>query len=200
MVRALLTAAVLFVWAAPLSGCVTGEPSSIFIVGNGTLDDDCIIQEDPVRTLGILDVRVRSHYVVDAVVWNQLRRRSNHVGADPNGVQLHTAEVAVLRGDGATLAGPFDIPTSGFIPSAADADSQGVGFATVAVPVGSASPGLAHVSIRLFGTTNGELDVSTGEWLYLIELCDGCMVCQPGQEPSGCGRVGQDGFCYEPVE
>jgi hypothetical protein len=197
MVRALLTAAVLFVWAAPLSGCVTGEPTSVFIVGNGTLDDECLIQEEPLLVTGSVDAAVRDVFIVHAVVWNQLRRRSNHVGADPNGVHFHSAEVALMGGDGSVLAGPFDVPTSGFVPSAQDADSQGVGFVSVAVPLGTPpSSGHAHVSVRLFGTTNGQLDVSTGEWRYLVGFCNGCMQCPAGEEPAGCGYAGQNGFCY----
>jgi hypothetical protein len=196
MVRALLTAAVLFVWAAPLSGCVTGEPSSVFIVGNGRVDDDCIIQQDVFWTIGIADVDAVSSYLVNPVVWNQLRRRSNHIGADPNGVHIQSAEVSIQTLGGATLFGPFDVPTSGFIPSAQDADSHGVGQVSVPVPVSPELPhGQVQLSVRLFGQTNGQLDVSTGEWLYVFHVCHGCLRCAPDEEASGC-LWGQDGMCY----
>jgi hypothetical protein len=195
MVRALLTAAVLFVWAAPLSGCVTGEPTSVFIVGNAGFDDECTSEDDTFLLTGLVDVAVRTRYLVHPVVWNQLRRRSNHIGVDPNGVHFHTAEVSLRGVDGSVLSGPFDVPIAGFVQSAPDADSHGVGIVSVSAPVdGAPGSGEAHLTVRLFGTTNGQLDVSTGEWQYLLRFCTGCLQCAAADETS-C-FPGQDGWCY----
>lgn len=187
------------------AGCVDGDASSIFIVGNGTLDDECIIQEDPMLASGQIDAAFASPYTLHLIVQNQILRRSTAVGTDPSGVNFTRAEVFLQDVTGADVSGlgTFSVPAGGFIPSAEDSSSPGRGSVVVsAIPseVVASFEGTGRATIqlgvKLFGETSGQLEVETSEWLYVVDVCSGCLECVGVDEQEGTCTPGQDGEGY----
>jgi hypothetical protein len=189
----------------PVVGCVDGEPSSIIIVGQQTLDEECIAQSDPLRSVGTLDTTVRTNYIMHLAVWNQLRARAGHVGAEPNGFHVESAvasveAAAVEEGQDELLVPPRRLIASGYIPPSEDGVTPGEGTAVVSVDLGlpeneSLPRGMVHLRLQLEGKTNGQHTLRTGEWVHVVELCQGCLACDPGEEGGNCLQ-GQDSACY----
>jgi hypothetical protein len=197
MRRAVVLVAILLAAGVPATGCVDGEPTSVFIAGNQVVSDDCSVS-DTFLVSGSLDLAARDTYNLRLAVRNQLRARSSNVGADPNGVHFRSAEVSVENDRGTVLMEPDGFLASGFVPASEDGETPGAG--TVVVPVrlsglATSSGESVHILVRLFGETNGELSVSTGQWAYVVRLCQSCMLCPEDEDPTGC-TPGQDGSCY----
>ncbi|MFW5925566.1 MAG: hypothetical protein ACOCV4_05320 [Myxococcota bacterium] len=187
------------------AGCVDGDASSIYIVGNATLDDECIIQEDPLLAAGQIDTAFGSDYTMHLIVENQILRRSTPVGADPSGVHFTHAEITLQDVTGADIGGvgTYSAAAGGFIPSAEDSSSPGRGWVVVsAVPaeVVASLEGMGNTTIqlavKLFGETNGQLEVETSEWLYVVEVCAGCLACVGVEDRETSCNPGQDGEGY----
>jgi hypothetical protein len=199
MRRGVVSVVALMAACLPAVGCVDGEPSSILIVGQQTIDDECLPQSDPFRSVGVLDLAVRTKYIMRLAVWNQLRARAGHVGAEPNGFHVESAvgSIEASAGEDRLLMESRRFIAGGFIPPSEDGVTPGEGSAVVSVDLeGAVLPNeLVHLRLQLEGTTNGQLSLSTGEWLHVVQLCRGCLVCGPDQEAGRC-TPGQDGECY----
>lgn len=206
------------------TGCVDDDVSAFVAgpiqpqsnMGGCTYDPGGMLQFD-----GVYDVALATQsYSLGLLVFNQLQMRGGSGRAEPNGLHITRAEVSLVGLDGAAidtggLPNPFSVPTTGYIPPATDAQTPGSGIVNVevvpvsyrdsiaaAVPVGSSAPLVAR--IKLFGETNGTINVETGDYQWPIDLCGGCLAqclrdpmesseysCRPGQDDVSLIAVGE---------
>ncbi len=194
-----------------LVGCVD-DNVSVFVTGNlAPTIEDTGCSYDPASTAlilqGTLDVGGARNYVVHPRVTNQLQRRGAIGRGETNGVFINRAEVTLTNQEGALidlggLPNPFSVPLTVYVPAAASADAPGVGTGVlelippdyaVSLPIPPGGSTLLLASVRLVGQTQGEIDIETGEWLYPINVCNGCllacggdpeeiMTCSPGMD------------------
>ncbi len=181
-----------------LAGCVDNE-QSIFIqqVSAPPEGGSCTITTDAQGLFlgnGTLDVAFRVTYEATLLVGNQLAERGSRqqVRTESNRVAMEGSEVfAVDNGTGEVVFGPNTVPGSGFIDPSAGTDPS-YGLLGTVLFLGSASSGLvaqlrsgqlAGASItshvRVFGHTLGGTSVESGEFLFPITLCNGCLVTFP---------------------
>lgn len=204
--------------AAASASCVDNDASSFYIDCNiipESEDRGCSL--DPggrCLTRGLYNPSTGAGYQLFPRYNNQLRARGSDapLRADPNGVHVQGAEIELMAADGSTmtfggLPNPFSVPTSTFVPSAQgpDAAGQSVGSIMLIPPnYGSALTG-AGVStivaaVRVFGETNGDVDVESDDFLWPIDLCSGgCLLLCPSPdmmaEEEPCCAFGQDFAC-----
>lgn len=202
--------------AAASASCVDNDAASFFIECNVTPDDSCIYSPgNECLSRGLYNPSLGGGYSIYPRYTNQLRSRGSNapLRADPNGIHIRGAEVEIQAADGSTLGvglpNPFSIPTSTFVPSAGGADpsnaGQAVGDLQVIPPnYGAALAGSGAstvlVKVRVFGETNGDVDVETDDYLWPIDLCEGtCLLGCPSADMMGadeeCCGFGQDRRC-----
>lgn len=148
----------------------------------------------PGLALGILDVGLTDAYYVTALVGNQLiRRRSREdLRAESNNMIIKSGITRVLDGD--RVLAEITGPTQGFIDAAeGDARYGTIGF--VAVDPGGAQtlrgalqPGEVRtvtLGMKISGTSLGGEDVESGEFLWPLRVCNGCLVdFSAGDDPA----------------
>lgn len=205
MLRLPMTLLILVALAIPVAGCVDGQPTSVFIVGNAQLDDQCVVQEDMFWTNGLIDTAFLTDYSLHLIVNNQIRSRAINTTTDPSGVHFTRAEVTIMDVTGASVvgSGAYSVPATGYVPAATDSETPGVSFVYVpAIPVSvrqqmqGLGVGAVQVGVTLFGETNGQIDVQTGEWLYDVQVCNGCRACPDDESLIGTCTPGQENEYY----
>ena len=147
----------------------------------GTLDVGLICAGTSVETVP------PRQYVLHPMYVNQIiNRESSTPHADPNGVFVQGAEVELRATDGSALAvglpNPFTVTASDYVPSAGGtAESRSVGSLEIVPPLyGEALAAMGGnftivAAVTAFGQTNGEVDVESGEFLWPIDVCQGCL-------------------------
>jgi hypothetical protein len=179
-------------------GCAENE-QSIFIrqVSVALEGDSCTLTADPsTRFLGRgqLDGALRQTYEAMLLIANQMTARASReqVRAETSSVRLEGSEVfAVEDVTGQVVFGPSTIPGSGFLdPGTGTEPSYGLlgsvlfgesAQSSVVSDLKSKVRASAIVTshVRVFGHTLGETYVESGEFLFPIELCYGCLVRYP---------------------
>ncbi len=220
-----------FLIAAALAagGCVDNDGASLYISGHvAPSGDDCTLEAgNALVSRGVFNVESRFGYFAFPLYNNQLRSRGSDapLRTDPNGIHLQGAEVELqdaaggLIDFGPGLPNPFSVPTSGFVPSTpqANAASQVVGNILAIPPAyadvlfeqlggeggDDAAATVVIASIRVFGETNGDVDVESDDWLWPIDVCRGtclfqCISAEDVAE-SICCTPGQDFTCDVPL-
>ncbi|MFW6049990.1 MAG: hypothetical protein ACODAU_02380 [Myxococcota bacterium] len=206
MLRCRVSLAILVALLIPAAGCVDGDSTSVFVLGNAQLDDDCAVQPDTLWVQGRMDTAIARDYVLHLIVRNQILANSSAVGTDPSGVSFTRAEVQLFQdAAGTPVAGvedAYSVPVSGFVPSAEDFETPGENWVTVpAIPatvrdsLRGRGRATVHLGVTLFGKTNGQIEVETAQWLYLVDICDGCLACVDDEERGTC-NPGQENECY----
>jgi|GEM_PF-2164471 len=110
--------------------------------------------------------------------------------AEPNVLTLQYADVEILQVDGTAfdfggLPNPYRISTAATIPpGTSSAGASGVAGLEIIPPLYGLSltevPGRILVSVRITGTTSGGATITSGEYLFPMDLCPGCLVaCDP---------------------
>ena len=213
---------------APLSivasaSCVDNDASSLYIECNIIPEgDESSCSLDPggtCLTRGLYNPSTGAGYRIFPLFTNQLRSRGSDapLRADPNGVHIQGAEIEIMGADGSTLTfpglpNPFSVPTSTFVPSATGPDTGGQNVGDIQlIPPNYASALVTNgastvvVSVRVFGETNGDVDVESDDYLWPIDICSGtCLLDCPDPEmttESVCCAFGQDFSCtVEPTD
>jgi hypothetical protein len=192
-------------WTAAilLAACAPEGPSG-FVTYNLAPDSDCVVSPDSADLfvpIGRYDIssgfngasnNCDSPYVMNLLVNSFLRPNSdvNQGRAEPNILQLHSAEVRLMDINRATIAfdarepqlpNPFLVttnnslfPTMGSSPSTAVASVEVIPKA-YADQLGSFVDKQILAEIQIFGTTTGDVDVDLKPFVYTIQLCDGCL-------------------------
>jgi hypothetical protein len=193
------------------SACAPEGPTA-FVTYNIPPDANCVFSPDSTTYFGtgLYDIAeggpgggdfCKRPYTVHLVVNTFLRPNANvMIGrAEPNVLQLHSAEVTLMdlskkplkfSGDD-SLPNPFLVTTSNSLfPSSGTSPSTGI--ATVeAIPTRYASfltdftDSQILAQIQIFGTTTGEVDVDFKPFTYAIEICDGCLTICRKDNPAG---------------
>jgi hypothetical protein len=190
------------------SACARDD-SSLFI--RGCVDvprDTCVVDvANPLIPLlfgGSMDAAYVSEYQCVALVENQLvpRGDANKLRTETSRVELYQADVQVLNTNnppqvinrGAAGAAQFSVPITGFVDPSMGTD-PGIGaasvimldFATVqalaSAAVATNTQQMVQVSVIIRGRTLGGLEVHTNEFLYPINLCNGCLCSVPVGSP-----------------
>jgi hypothetical protein len=150
--------------------------------------------------VGNVDAAYTSEYSCVTLVENQLVARGNvnELRTETSSVSLYEADVQVLTGlpqiAGTKILSEFSEPINGFVdPGSGGTDGVGIAqvtmidSATLAAIAGKVSQVTVSVIIR--GRTLGGTEVHTNEFLFPVNVCDGCS-CElaPGDtciNPSG---------------
>ena len=202
----------MFALLAALAGCAA-DNASVYIEGNivpEKQDLGCTVSADgALLTAGFYNVDGEWPYVIHPLYNNQLLSRASDVRADPNGVLIMGAEIELQDIAGAPLAldaslpNPFTIPASTFIHSG-DVGQPGQNVGEIqAIPEpyrawlsANTQRGTIIISVKVFGRTNGNIDIQSGAWVWPVVLCGGdCLYqclgpddttevysCNPGQD------------------
>lgn len=178
-----------------LVGCVD-DSVSVFVRGNikpTKEDGECLYESgDQYKLTGTYDVAGGRDYQVFLDVTNQLRSRGTFERAETNGVFITRADITLYGSDGTLInpadlgnrPNPFSITTpQTYIPPSPGADSLGSSSVRVgAIPLAYGEAlrttylnEIVTVGIRLFGRTNGDIDIETGEWTWDVQICDTCL-------------------------
>lgn len=175
--------------AMALPSCATND-SMIYIVGVAARQQGaCTVKGDlttPILAKGTLDRLFATEYVAALIVGNQLMQRGSRerVRTETSRVSLKGAEVKLENAQGDELVPAFSSVGTGFV-DASDGQSAAPAamFATI-IPnsvMGKLPAGTVVSKVRVFGTTLGGEDVESGELLFPIEVCDGCLVSYPAE-------------------
>lgn len=177
--------------------CTLSATSNVFTL-QGTLDTSPRL--NPLRPLGITyDANFRVTSRLLALFNNRYPLR-----AEPNVLSMNYAEVEVMQVDGTPydfvgLPNPFRVAAAGTInPSTSANGVAGIVPVQVIPPIYGDSladqTGRVIISVRLTGTTSGGATVTSGEYVFPLDLCSYCLVrCDPAvMETDGFCSIGQD--------
>jgi hypothetical protein len=182
-----------------LSACAPEGPSA-FVTFNIPPNTNCVFQEttELFLPIGQFDIapgdadNCNDPYVMNLLVNSYLRANSDTMlgRAEPNILQIHSAEVHLMTVDRSTilfdrvnppLPNPFLVTTNNSLfPSDGNSPSQGIA-PVEAIPLNYASQLDGFVGqqimaeVQIFGTTTGDIDIDFKPFLYAIEICDGCL-------------------------
>ncbi len=173
--------------AMALPSCATND-SMIYFVGVAARQQGaCTVKADltaPILAKGTLDRLFATEYVAALIVGNQLMQRGSRerVRTETSQVSLKGAEIKLENSQGKELVPAFSSIGTGFV-DASDGQTAAPSamFATI-IPnsvMSKLTPGTVVSKVRVFGTTLGGEDVESGELLFPIEVCDGCLVSFP---------------------
>lgn len=208
----------LLVLVLTLCGCAPGNPG--LVIGNVVAaDDQCTFTPTGAAQLGgVFDVGIPNNsYEATFRFVNQLLNLSQTgssgfpVMSDPNQIQVQSLEVE-LRDIGQTplaLAGlpnPFTIPVGGVLVPSGDGEMAGESLGSARIIPAAYTAELAAVAgadaiiivaVTAIGTSLGDAEVVSTEFIFPIELCSGCLTaclmddegmplcvptCRPGQD------------------
>lgn len=213
----------------------TGE-APVFASGAVAPSPSCIVDPDTDTFLaaGQYDIAAGANdaclqpYVVNLMVESRLQGAADpETGrAEPNVLQLHSAEVSITTPGGGPilfdqmeppLPNPFLVSTNNSLFPATDGGVAHAIAAIEAIPVAYAerldrfAGDTLLLELRVFGTTTGDVDVDLPVFLHTVTLCNGCLtVCDgdlaaqnrtaedvnAGQCPDNAGADGR--FCIDP--
>lgn len=141
---------------------------------------------------GYLDLTFTSQYDAALLVGSQLvtRQSRNPLRPETSGINLLGTEVSIQNAAGDTIAGPFTVPGTGYIqPGASGFQYGAVGSTLIDTATGSklrnqlqsSGKSLTRVTahVKAFGTTLGGFNVESGEFVFPITVCIGCLVSFP---------------------
>jgi len=202
------------------TGCVE-ERASIYI--DGVLkpqEPECNVENDPTAAQwprGALDIAITGAYDASLLVGNQLTPRGDKVQAkaETMRVALTAAEVTLLNAVGEQLTCPedeecarFSIYGSGAITVTKSEDPAWGTFAARLIPpvvVQAIAPDVLAsgavtvvASVKVRGTTLGGKEVESGEFIFPIDVCYGCLLRYNSIVPGCCNRAqgeGEDEVC-----
>jgi len=192
-------------WTAAvlLAACAPEGPSG-FVTYNLAPDSSCVVSpesSDLFVPIGRYDISTGFNgdtnncdapYVMNLLVNSYLRPNSDTTlgRAEPNILQLHSAEVRLMDITRATiifdqeadvLPNPFLVTTNNSLfPTMSNTPSMGVASVEV-IPKAYAAQLDDFVDeqilaeIQIFGTTTGDVDVDLKPFVYTIQICDGCL-------------------------
>lgn len=209
----------LSLWIAPLAmtACAPEGPSG-FVTNHLEPDEECVLSPEiganKAKPQGLYDVsegfngaesNCDAPYLLHLLV-NSYLRPNNDVGlgrAEPNVLQLHSAEVRLMDISRATIAfdrfvdedtaalpNPFLVTTNASLfPT--DGNEPSTGVASVeAIPTAYAEQlddfdgEQILAEVQIFGTTTGDVDVDLKPFVYTIRICDGCLTLCGGAIPA----------------
>lgn len=191
--------------ALGVSSACSDEQTGFFIQGNVRREPpDCIARAEGNTTLlgsGILDVGLRLDYDASLLVGNQLTPRGDkeNLRTETMITTITGAEVQLYDDEGAQLI-EFTVPASGTI-SPDSSEDPGFGIINVTLIPPSVGNELAGeitsrgtvrtrvAQVRVFGETLGGLEVESADIMYVIRICEGCLVSYPSDS------VNSDGTC-----
>lgn len=188
-------------WTAAclLAACAPEGPSG-FVTYNIAPDSECTYSPESESLFipqglydissGISDDYCDAPYIMHLLVNGFLRPNAdiNQGRAEPNVLQLHSAEVRLMDISRATLLfdradpplpNPFLVTTSNVLfPTTSSSPSMAI--AAVEVIPTAYAPFLADhtqilAEVQIFGTTTGDVDVDLKPFVYTIQICDGCL-------------------------
>jgi hypothetical protein len=172
--------------ALSVSACADNE-SMLFIVGVLAVEEtDCIGTPQAAATLrtgGVLDISLRSSYGVTLLVGSQLTTRGNRdqLRTETARLAMRGAEIHLETAEGAALA-EFTTISSGFVHPASGTDPGYGAIAAELIPAGApVAPGVVVARISVFGDTLGGEEVQSNEFVYPIQICNGCLVDYPAE-------------------
>lgn len=145
------------------------------------------------RAVGRLDTSLANGYVAALLVGSQLTQRGSReqLRTETARLMLEGAEVTLTDGYGTPLdigTNPFTTLGNGFVdPAGGTQPGFGTIFvelipATVMSAVSEALPGgsgVVRAKVRVFGTTLGGQPLESGDYVYSIEICNGCLIDYP---------------------
>jgi hypothetical protein len=191
---------------APLvmTACAPEGPSG-FVTNHLHPDEECVLSNEPGSNAsvpqGLYDIATGFNgregtcdapYMMYLFVNSFLRPNSDQgIGrAEPNVLQLHSAEVRLMDITRQTIAfdrfedvlpNPFLVttnaslfPTDGNEPSTAVASVEAIPTA-YADQLDMFAGQQILAEIQIFGTTTGDVDVDLKPFVYTIRICDGCL-------------------------
>lgn len=188
-------------------GCVDDADNvSVYVSGHVSTDEECILNiSNPLLLYGVLDISLSRTYVLHPLYNNQLLDRSSTapLRVDTNGVIIEGAEVRILNANREEIIPTYTVPGTVFIPSSGN-DGPGQQIGTLIIIPNQVGDQIATIAgdgatvfaaVKAFGTTNGDVAVETDEWLWPIDLCNGCLAqCRAeGEEDTKNCTYGQDG-------
>lgn len=204
-----------------IQGC-TDDETGLYINGvMAVVAPQCTVRADPgsVQLLGgLLDIEERPSYEATLLVGNQFTPRGDkqNLRTESMIVTVTGAVVRLFDAVGA-LVSEFSVPATGVIVPDGGAEP---GFGSVDVtlipgaeverllgpdsdlPENSQNIITRVARVSVFGSTVGGLDVESSEFSFVIDVCRGCLSCDPtgmsGRVDTAC-RAGQDGaICADP--
>ena len=199
----------LAVTIAFFTGCVGSDGPSFFVEGNGTLDDECVIQfEDPTLLLrGVYNPSGGFGYTLYPVFVNQLTQTGARLDrAEPNVVQITGAVVTLEEPGGAALdlgglPNPYTVDVSAVVQPG-DGSMAGRGGAGVDIIPGTYGPAIASVigtasatvvlRTEFFGETVAGVSVEAPDWVYPLAVSNAANVQCSLAVTSTCGSLCQD--------
>lgn len=203
-----LSASLLCGLVAP--GCEENE-SMLFIMGVLAVEtSSCVAKPErgaTLRAAGTLDTAIAgtSGYRAALMVGSQLTARGSReqLRTETARLALEGAEVTLTDSSDRLLPlpfNPFSTVGTGFVdPASGTEPGLGAIFvdiipASISDAVSQALPqgdGIVIAKIRVFGTTLGNQEIESGEYVYPIHVCSGCLVTYPagsstpGTTPNG---------------
>jgi hypothetical protein len=199
--------------AVSLAACAEEGPTA-YVSVNVPPDGECVTSPTsevflPRGTYDIspgADGACANPYVLNLVVNSNLRQnqRASTGRAEPNVLQLHSAEVRLMDvekntlelvrtagGETTVLPNPFRVTTGNSLPPTQGTDSEPTrGLASLeAIPLDYApfleayAGGQILAEVQVFGTTLGDVDVDVKPFVYPIRICDGCLTRCLGDIP-----------------
>ena len=186
LTRGFLASSFLILGAAASAASCTDQETSLYI--EGVLQPEapaCVFKADAGSTLlgtGVVDrVFGEVPYTAALLVGNQLVQRSDpeRLRVETSRISLEGAIVRVTTSTGTAIA-EYTTPGTGFVnPGNGREPGRGVFFATL-LPGSVGDPGQVYIAhVRVFGKTLGGVDVQSAEFLYTIEVCNGCLIRYP---------------------
>ncbi len=175
----------LLVCAAPFAvmgpaGCADNK-STIFVKHVLAPTDDCSFEADPTAPAlfyGLMDLAVTDTYTAVLLVGNQLvpQGEDDQLRTETSRVALQGAEVRLDAIGGDTVAHFRTIVSSTVDPAAGPEPGYGWANVTLVPPGLGLAPGEYVATVTVFGETLGNQDVETGEFSFVIRVCDQCLV------------------------
>lgn len=173
-----------------LSSCAENDVS-LFVAGVVRAEaPECAVKADPGTDLmlsGVMDIGFTRSYTAVVLVANQLSPRGNkeQLRSETMGFQVRGGEVRLTDSTG-NLIQEFSTPSSGFSnPSSSNTPGYGISRMTlIPADVGNnlaqrLQPGSTRTviaEIRVFGTTAGGAEVTSGSHTFTIEVCHTCLL------------------------
>jgi hypothetical protein len=187
-------------------GCVDDDSSMYVEAVLALSPPNCELSADPGAPQllrGTLDVAFLDSYQGAVLVANQLTPRGakKQLRTETQGVELEGAEVTVTRAQGGVLA-EFSVPAGGFVHSTTS-ESPGYGLAVVTLippnlgrdlrgSLPNRGDSLTVIAeVRVFGTTLGGVEITSGAFTFPVDVCRGCLIDFPLEaiDASGSERI-----------
>lgn len=181
----------------PISTACVDDTSALFIRGVIRREAPaCIAEPDPGAVLlasGTLDVALASEYFATFLVGNQYTARDGtQTHTESSRVVVQEAEITLRDSDGTQIAPAFTVAGSGAAPPNVATDPGWGVFGAVVIPEGATRVAGAlgvipsvgwvddiDVHIRVRGQTAGGQNVESGEFVFPVHVCYGCLVSYP---------------------